>query len=230
MVQGSSDAHDGSCRHCGSPLRVNAPFCATCGQAVTNRGYQHPNPAPRVLPELPAYTAPSTVDHVVGAGRGVRCVSYLLDLAVMLSPALPLAIAGAVLGVAQIVYTVVPVAFVAVWLWMQIWQGLTGMTFGKSMLGLRLVRAGDNQAPGLLACLTRGAVFGVSAGLAALPTVINEMPCDGFHDRASGLTVIDVVQGANPLGKKQVPVFRRTADRGLNKVTGPLPRDVSGRA
>lgn len=147
----------------------------------------------------------------------------------MLSPALPLATAAAILGVAEIVYLVVPIAFVAVWVWMQIWQSYTGMTFGKSMLGLKLVRAGGNRAPGLAACLTRSGLFGATAGLAALPVVLSATPQDGLHDRLSGLIMIDTVKGINPLGKQQDPVLRRYADRGLNKVAAPLPTNQSGR-
>lgn len=229
MAQGSPATRDSICSHCGSPLQPNAPFCGSCGQAVTNRALQHPVPKPRSW-TYPTLAAPVPVsDRIIGARRGVRCACYLLDLAVMLSPALPLAIAGAFLGVAEIVYTVVPVAFVAVWVWMQMWQGYTGMTFGKSMLGLRLVRTDDNQPPGLMKCLIRGAVFGSTAGLAALPVVLHESPRSGLHDNVSGLIVIDVVQGANPLGKKQDPVFRKSPDRGLRKVAAPLPVNAPGR-
>ncbi len=147
----------------------------------------------------------------------------------MLSPALPLATAAAILGVAEIVYLVVPIAFVAVWVWMQIWQSYTGMTFGKSMLGLKLVRAGGNRPPGLAACLTRSGLFGVTAGLVALPVVLSATAQDGLHDRLSGLTMIDTVKGINPLGKQQDPVLRRYADRSLNKVAAPLPTNQSGR-
>lgn len=185
-----------------------------------------PRPAAPV-PSAPAVPAAPT-DQIVGAGRGVRCACYLMDLAVMFSPALPLAIAAAVLGVAEIVYVVLPVAFAAVWLWMQIWQGYTGLTFGRSMLGLRLIRASDNRPPGLAACMTRSGVFGATAGLAAIPVIMNETPHPGLHDKVSGLIMIDVVQGANPLGKKQDPVFRRSPDRGLNRVAAPLPVNATG--
>lgn len=147
----------------------------------------------------------------------------------MLSPALPLAIAGAVLGVGEIVYIVVPIAFVAVWVWMQLWQGYTGMTFGKSMLGLRLIRVSDNGAPGAASCITRGGIFGATLGAAALPVVLSERPRDGFHDKLARVRVIDVVVGANPLGGKQDPMFRRPPDRGLKKVAAPLPMNTLGR-
>jgi hypothetical protein len=165
----------------------------------------------------------------MGAGRGVRCCCYLLDLAVMMSPALPLAIAGAILGVAEVVYIVVPIAFVAVWAWMQIWQGFTGMSFGKAMLGLRLIRAADHKPPGLAATLTRSGVFAATAGVAALPVVTSPVPRDGLHDHLSGLTMIDVTLGANPLGPRQQTALRRTIDRGLNKVQSPVPLNASGR-
>lgn len=229
MTQGQPGTGAGTCRHCGSALRADAPFCGSCGQAATNRIHRHPDATPRSAPNLAVSMAAPAADVVVGAGRGVRCACFLLDLAVMLSPALPLAVAGALLGVAEVVYTVVPVAFVAVWLWMQIWQGFTGMTFGKSMLGLRLVRVADNKPPGLAASLTRGGVFGATAGLAALPVIANESPHDGLHDKVSGLTMIDVVHGANPLGRKQDPMLRRSVDRSLNKVAAPLPVQSSGR-
>lgn len=211
------------CVHCGSTLRANAPFCSLCGQAVTNR---RPVAAP---PPVTPEPAASVSDQVVGARRGVRCCCYLLDLAVMLSPALPLAIAGALLGVAEVVYIVVPIAFVAVWVWMQIWQGFTGMTFGKAMLGLRLVRTVDHQAPGFPATLTRSGIFGATAGLAAMPVITSALPCEGVHDRMSGLTMIDTTLGANPLGPRPTTVLRRSTGRGLNKVQSPVPLGASGR-
>lgn len=229
MTQQQVVDSDGTCRHCGSALRANAPFCGSCGQAVPNRGHQHPALVARPVQNVAVAAMPQTADRIVGAGRGVRCASFMMDLAVMLSPALPLAVAGAILGVAEVVYIVVPIAFAAVWVWMQIWQGYTGLTFGSSMLGLRLVRSSDHRPPGLAACVTRGGVFAATLGVVALPVVINESPHDGLHDKVAGLTMIDVVLGANPVGKKQDPVFRRSLDRGLNKVSAPLPVNMSGR-
>lgn len=229
MMSGPAGADGGSCRHCGTSLRVNAPFCGSCGQAVANRQYQQPQPAGTRSPVVVLAPSVPVPNRMVGAGRGIRCACCLMDIAVMLSPALPLAIAGAVLGVAEIVYIVVPIAFVAVGLWMQLWQGYTGMTFGKSMLGIRLIRAVDKRPPGLAACITRGGIFGVTLGAAALPVVLNEVPRDGLHDRLAGVTMIDIVQGANPLGTSQDAMLRKSPDRGLNKVTAPLPVKSSGR-
>jgi hypothetical protein len=225
-VTGQPAGADGLCAQCGSVLRANAPFCSSCGHAVTNRHLQVPTAASPTHRPPPTAVATS---QIVGAGRGVRCCCCLLDLAAMLSPALPLATVGAILGVAEVVYVVVPIAFVAVWLWMQIWQGITGMSFGKAMLGLRLISASDRHAPGLAATVTRSGIFAGTLGLAALSVVTNPAACDGVHDRLSGLTMIDVSLGANPLGARQQTALRRSVDRGLNKVHSPVPLGTSGR-
>ena len=146
----------------------------------------------------------------------------------MMSPAMPLCTAAAVLGVAEVIYIVVPVAFVAVWLWMQIWQGLTGKTFGKAMLGLRLVRAADYRPPGLGATSRRSLFFVLTLGLAGLPVLMSSDPEAGWHDRISGLTVLDVTTGANPLGQRQHTTLRRSPDRGLNRITSPVPVSAPG--
>ncbi|MDN4521281.1 RDD family protein [Mycolicibacterium austroafricanum] len=219
-MPGPPASADAICVRCGSRLLSNAAYCNSCGNAVINC-------VPAVA--APPLSRPATRDVadggdcVVPAGRALRCCSFLMDLAALLSPALPLAIAAAVLGVAEVVYIVVPVAFVAVWVWMQIWQGFTGITFGKSMLGLRLVRATDRQPPGLTATLKRGGVFVVTGGLAALPVVIHSAPTDGFHDEISGLTVIDVARGSNPIGPRPQIPLRKSVNRSLNRVQSPVP-------
>ncbi|OBC03417.1 hypothetical protein A5784_14445 [Mycobacterium sp. 852013-50091_SCH5140682] len=208
------------CPNCGSALAVNARFCGTCGHTVQIRSSVPNDPWPRQP------TAPAPVDRVQPAGRGVRCSAFLLDIAAMISPALPLAITGAALGVAEVIYIVVPVAFVAVWAWLQIRQGLTGNTFGKSMMGLRVVRATDNRPPGLGPSIQRSLIFVATCGLAALPVLVHRA---GLHDRASGLAVLDVTTGANPLGPRRQPALRRSTDRGLNQVRSPIPHPVSRR-
>jgi hypothetical protein len=141
----------------------------------------------------------------------------------MLSPALPLSIAGTVLGVAEVVYVVLPVAFAAVWGWMQVWQGLTGTSFGKAMLGLRLVRVADTRPPGITATVLRSGLFIASLGLVGLPVVSSSTPRVGPHDLISGLVVLDVTAGANPLGARPQTALRRSAGRGLNRVQSPIP-------
>lgn len=210
------------CPQCGSGLPPHARFCGTCGHTLSGR---------ILVPRPRSHTAPvgepaAQPDVVTPAGGGVRCAASLLDLAAMISPAMPLSTAGAVLGVAEVVYVVVPVAFVAVWIWLQIWQGLTGNTFGKAMLGLRLVRDAGHRPPGVGATVLRGLAFVATLGLAGLPVLLSPEPRAAWHDRLSDLTVLDVTTGANPLGQRRQRTLRRAPDRGLNRVVSPVP--VSG--
>ncbi|MDZ4269659.1 MAG: RDD family protein [Mycobacterium sp.] len=217
MMPGPPASAEAICAHCGARLRPHAPYCGLCGQAVIGRVLT--SESQPIREQTPA---PNSA-QVVGASRGVRCCCFLMDLAAMLSPALPLAIAGAILGVAQVVYVVVPVAFVAVWLWMQIWQSFTGMTFGKAMLGLRLVRTVDHRPANLAAILARSGIFVATAGLAAVPVLTSRAPADGVHDRLTALTMIDVHRGGNPLGPRPQVTLRKAPERGLNRVQSPVP-------
>ena len=204
------------CPQCGSVLPADARFCAACGHLQSTRRTRR---APVIAPETPPGP-----DQIRTAGRGVRCSAYLLDVAAMLSPALPLSITAAMLGVAEIVYIVVPIAFTAVWAWMQIWQGLTGTTFGKAMLGLRLVRSADHRPPGVAAAVVRSGLFLATCGLAGLPVLLSPQPRTGLHDRVTALTVLDVTAGANPLGPRQEQtLLRRSVNRRLNQVHSPVP-------
>ncbi|WP_167103412.1 RDD family protein [Mycobacterium sp. DL592] len=234
-MPGQPTGTEAACAQCGSTVRANAPYCAACGAVITNRqphqSVSYSATAPTAAAAHTSITAPvpAAAPVVVDAGGGVRCCAMLLDLAVMVSPALPLTAAAAVLACAEVVYVVVPVAVVAVWLWMQIWQGFTGLTFGKAMLGLRLIRTRDQRPPGFITCMLRSGIFAATAGVAALPVVTGSTLQDGWHDRLSGLGVIDVTLGANPLGAPQQTTLRATTHRGLNKVASPVPLASPGR-
>ncbi|MGV0633816.1 RDD family protein [Mycolicibacillus trivialis] len=184
------------CPFCGATNPPGAHFCTACGEAL--------DAGPTAAGPAEALEVPSAPVRL--AGRAVRSVAALLDLAAMLSPALPLAAVATVFKVPAVVYIVVPLAFALVWAWLQVWQAVGGTSFGKAILGLRLIRTADHRAPGIARTLGRSAVFILTAGLAGLP-VLNGRP--GLHDRVSGLTVLDVVNGADPLGPRR----RRWADR-----------------
>lgn len=149
--------------------------------------------------------------------------SFLLDLAAIMSPALPLSVLAFIIGVPRVVHVVIPVAMCAVWLWMQIWQALTGKTFGKAMLGLRVVGSEDNRLPGMQRTLLRSLLFVGTAGLAALPLMTEPARQSGVHDRISGLQVVDVTNRPNPLGPKRPAALRRAPNYGLNTVHSPVP-------
>lgn len=217
-----------SCPQCGSGLPPSARFCTLCGHTLTTRSgqlYAAASAPTTARPAQPPSAPDPSDDAIRPAGAAVRASAFLLDLAVMVSPALPLSIAAASLRTAALVYAVVPVAVVAVWAFIQIWQGLSGTTFGKSLLGLRLVGADDLQRPGVGRTLLRGAIFALSFGLAALPMTPDARGRAGLHDRVTGLGVIDVTVGANPLGARpQRTLLRRAAsDRSLHRVHSPVP-------
>jgi hypothetical protein len=221
MTSGQATGLDVGCPHCGSPLRADAPFCNGCGQSVAHlRTAAPPTPTATV-----GVAAPPLANNgqLVAATRGVRGCAYLLDLAALISPALPITIAAAILGIAEVVYVVIPVAFVAGWIWMSLWQGMTGLSFGKSMLGIRSIRAENSGAPGVGAILLRGIIFTCTAGIAAAPVALSSAPRDGIHDRLSGITLIDITLGANPFGARQQTALRKSIDRSLRRVSSPVP-------
>lgn len=226
MTSGHAVGVDSACAHCGSPLRPNAPFCGACGQAVLNRPLAPPPTARAGLSTAvtqPAAAAqPQPVDQILLAGREVRFCGCLLDVAATLSPVVSLAAIAAILGVPAVVYIVVPVAVVAVWSWQQLWLGLTGTSVGKAVLGLRAVRSADQKPPGFVACATRSLIFGATMGLIALPVLTSSTP-RGRHDRMTGIDVIDVSIGSNPLGPRQQTALRRSIDRSLKRVQSPVP-------
>ncbi len=233
MTSGQSVGVDSPCSHCGSPLRPHAPFCGSCGQAVQNRVVAPPTArtvsATAATQGAPPPSAqPQPVDQILLAGREVRVCAGMLDIAATLSPVVSLAVIAALLGVPAVLYIVVPVAVVSVWIWQQLWLGLTGTSVGKAVLGLRAVHSADRRPPGFPAAALRSLIFGASLGIAALPILISPTP-RGRHDHMTGIDVIDVTIGGNPLGQRQQTPLRRSIDRSLKRVQSPVPLASAGR-
>ena len=180
-------------------------LCAARKRSVLRRLRSGRHRPPSLLPQrrrrpsyLARHTSPPT--GLVGVRRGVRCTAYALDLAAITSPALPLAMTAAIFKLAEVAYVVTPAAFLAGGCGCRSGKRLTGMSFGKAMLGLRAIRLADQRPPLFYATVLRGVLFAGTAGLAALPVLSDSAPCDGWHDRLSGITLIDISMGDNPLG------------------------------
>jgi RDD family len=167
------------------------------------------------------------VDQILLAGREVRCCCYLLDLAVTLSPVVSFVAIAAFLHVSGILYIVTPVAVAAVWVWLQLWQGLTGLSPGKVVLGVRAVRGHDHTPPGVVASMSRSLIFGFTAGIVALPMLTGTTP-RGRHDQVTGIDLIDVTLGRNPFDAGHQTALRRTLDRSLTRVQSPVPLAGAG--
>lgn len=232
LTSGQADGVDSACPHCGSPLRPHAPFCFACGQAVQNRVVVPPTARTVSATAAPLgasspFAQPQSVDQILLAGREVRVCAGMLDIAATLSPVLSLAVIAALLGVPAVFYIVVPVAVVAVWVWQQLWLGLTGTSVGKAVLGLRAVHSTDRRPPGFPAAALRSLIFGASLGIAALPMLLRPTP-RGRHDQMTGIDVIDVTIGDNPLGQGQQTPLRRSIDRSLKRVQSPVPLASAG--
>jgi RDD family len=202
-----------------------------CGQAVQNRAMPSMNARTAIAPGRQPVTVASAApaDQIILAGREVRCCCYLLDLAVTLSPVVTFVAIAALLDSAGVLYIVMPVAVAAVWLWLQLWQGLTGLSPGKAVLGMRAVRGPDHNPPGMAASTARSLIFGLTAGLAALPVLTSTTP-RGRHDQVTGIDLIDVTLGRNPFGARQQSALRRTIDRSLTRVQSPVPLAGAGAA
>lgn len=208
-MQGQPSDAGVRCPECGSGVPDGASFCRVCGQRLASRRGVITQKTVVLASVYDPATEPATA-QVLRARRGVRFSSSTLDVAVMASPALPLSVVAAMVGRAELIYVVMPVAVVSVWLWMQIWQGLTGSSFGKSMLGLRLVGLADNGPAGLARAILRSGFFVATFGLAAVPVIRSSEPQLGLHDRISGTQVLDISTADVPVRKQQRITLRRS--------------------
>jgi uncharacterized RDD family membrane protein YckC len=86
--------------------------------------------------------------------------------------------------------TLLPVAVFAVQVWLL--TGLLGLTAGKRLLGLRVVRL-DGRPVGLLWSLVRTLLL-----ILVVPALIWDRDCRGLHDRAANTMVINVTGAPSP--------------------------------
>ena len=219
-----SSATGARCVRCNSWLDPGAAFCAACGAPVTDRVIAPPDyvppPSPHPLTPALALTAiPGTVD----ATPGLRLCAYLIDLGAVLVAVLLVLVVALVTDVRAVAYYIAPLAAFATWVWLQECQGLTGCTVGKAVMGLRLVTVPQGQLPGIAAVIARSVVFVATLGVAGLVLTRSRFGYrQGWHDRAVGVGVVDVVTGRNPLGPQQVTAILRRPTPGLRSIDAPV--------
>lgn len=220
-----SSAAGARCARCNSRLDAGAAFCGACGAPVTDRVIAPPSDVPsRYTAEIPvappaALAIPGTVD----ASRGLRLCAFLIDLGTVLVAVLLVLVVALVTDVRAVAYYIAPLAAFATWVWLQECQGLTGCTVGKSVMGLRLVSVPQGGLPGIAAVIARSVVFVVTLGVAGLVLTRSAYGYrQGWHDRAVGVGVVDVVTGRNPLGQQQFTAILRRPAPGLRSIDAPV--------
>lgn len=150
------------------------------------------------------------LDGCAPAGLGRRFAARVLDfllggtVGALISIAVPLQKSlDGVLVASVIVQVLVFVLSVAVY----VYFGTTGFLPGGQILGIRQVRVADGRAPGwsgLAKYLLISLVSGFTLGIGYLITVLMiKKPLNrAWHDTASGLIVLDVRAGRDPLANR----------------------------
>lgn len=228
-----------ACVRCTNPLQAGAAFCRLCGAPVSGRVIAPPEPP------LPAGMSPegddsrsfldrpspaaADFDGVRPADAVVRVAAWLVDAATVVVTVFLVAVLAHVTDTPAVLLVTGPVAVVALWTWSIVWHAMTGTSFGKAALGIRLVSSRDLTAPGLSSAIVRSSVV-----LASVGTVFVSIALDGsgwrrgWHDTLGSTVVIDVVNGRNPLGEQVVTAVLRRPDRGLRSIDSPVPLRTVG--
>ena len=118
---------------------------------------------------------------------------------------LPLVLIG--VGVA------LPLAYALLLIWL---VGAKGFTLGKLMLGLRITRASEGGAIGVLRSAGRWVLFGFIPPVMALSIFLDpEKHLRGFHDRVVDSVVVDIKHGRNPMKPRPDDFERADAEHYL---------------
>jgi uncharacterized RDD family membrane protein YckC len=195
----------------------------------------------------PAYAAGL---GIIPAPTGRRALAFLLDAAILLVLASPAVIgATAVLGplvldgagpaelvaapqfVLGLVLLIVGQAASYIYLLVQlIVHGRRGVTVGKKAAGLRTVHVARLERPGFLRILLRAVIMSGAATivpyLGAVPFLLSTLwdpqgRGRSWHDRMSGVWLVDVRRGLDPYDRKRMRHARRRA-AGI-EITPPEP-------
>ncbi|GAA1456200.1 RDD family protein [Williamsia maris] len=217
------------CSNCSSELTPGAAFCTRCGSGVADRAVAPPSDAPEAVVTVAEPAAPSVDVDTRWAGLrpvgvGIRVLSFLLDLSALLVVGSATAALSIVVGVPAIATVIAPLAVVAVWIWNLSWLIVSGNSFGKAAVGVRAVGATTLDTPAALPAVLRSVLFGATAGIVSVTVLVDRTPWKrGWHDIASGIILVDALNGRNPLGPRPVASVLRRPERGLQTVAAPIP-------
>ncbi|SKA96706.1 Uncharacterized membrane protein YckC, RDD family [Agreia bicolorata] len=212
------------CVRCGSPVPRSSQFCLACGTPTSTRSQAAAFGGPEV-PVQAAWqptpvNAPILLSTIVPANYGRRVVAFLIDgafgglltsiialpilwiVAASVAPGSTFELAGLPSALITLASGLYPLAMVVL-------QAFTGFSFGKRIMGLRIVKVEALVRPGLGRMLLRGVIVGASnivVGIGPLLVYLSPLwdqtkRLRGWHDRLSGTWVIDVTKGPNPLAK-----------------------------
>lgn len=178
--------------------------------------------APVSEPAAAAVGLEPPLDGCVPGTPGARLAAAVIDGAVALVAALPLALGialvvsrGGATTLAQVligVGTAVLVAWTVVLLWL---HGARGLGPGKAALGLRTVRERAARPIGFWRALLRHLLLGLPlVGIVAVvPILFDGRARRGLHDRAVGSVVVGIRTGRNPLTARQDDYAHDGAER-----------------
>lgn len=113
--------------------------------------------------------------------------------------------------------------------WVQ--HGRQGRTIGKAIAGIRSVDVRTLERPGVGRVLLRFLIFGASgivpvlgpALLLSTPTFDPEGRGRGWHDKATGIWLVDARRGLNPYDEKRMRVARKMVKAEPTKGRSALP-------
>ncbi|WP_299576223.1 RDD family protein [uncultured Williamsia sp.] len=173
-----------------------------------------------------SHESPSPTGETIPAGVGVRIVCAAIDAGVPLAAGGLVIVAGAATGIAGLGWIVAPLVMLALGIWNLAFAALTGASYGRAAMGTRVVTGDpDAPAPGFSRVWVRALVASLTGGLACFG-VLGDARRRGWHDRAAGVEVIDILNGPNPFGERPAAPVLRRARRGLVDVSSPISRPL----
>ncbi|WP_072804065.1 RDD family protein [Rhodococcoides yunnanense] len=193
---------------------------------MSNRAVAPPTEAERasLVPPPPSNDSIVLDAQLLPASRGLRPVATVIDFGAVAFGPFAFTMLGLALSNSAVAVIVGPLSAVCVWIWLVVWNGVRGLSFGKAALGLRLADSATFRPVGVGRSIARSLVFLSLPGLSALSTFFDSSGLRrGWHDRVARTVVIDVVKGANPIGPQIVTTAFRKPDRGVLAVASPVP-------